>query len=104
MAITKTAYIDQIIASRNTKISAMQDAMAAKASNVEPRDTRIDKIGHLEEMIEDTIDARVRGDMIEQLAKLQKQEEDDIAAIANYTVEISRLQAQVTELTRLKTA
>lgn len=104
MAISKTAYIDQLINKTNNQISKAQSAMDDRAADVEPRDTRIDEIGHLEEMIEDTIDARLRGDLIERLEKLQKKEVDDIASIANFTVQIARLQAQSAELTRLKTA
>ena len=104
MAIAKDTFIDLWIGITDNEISAMQAAKAALATNVEPRDTRIDKITHLEEMIEDTTDARLRGKFIEQLEKWQKMEDDADAAIANYDVQIALLQAQSTELTRLKTA
>ena len=104
MAIAKDTFIDQWISITDTQVSEMQAAKAALAPDIDPRDTRIDKITHLQEMIDDTTDARLRGKFIEQLEKWEKMEVDSEAAIANYDLQIGLLQAQSAELTRLKTA
>lgn len=104
MAITKTEYINQLLSVVSNRIAKAEAAKASKAEDIAPRENRIDKIGHLEGMIADSLDARLRADLIVQLEKLQKLEEDDEAAIANYDQQIVRLEAQEAELIRLRDA